>query len=84
MDQCNKISWRDTKFKLTYMAHTSCTQRETNHLWRQLSYLKSSTTTINLALIVHKSLPWSILAHGSPVLGYAAETHINKITRIFK
>jgi hypothetical protein len=40
---------------------------------------KSSTIDINLALIIYKSLIRSILITASPVWGYAAKTHMNKL-----
>jgi hypothetical protein len=40
---------------------------------------KSSTIDINLALIIYKSLTRSILTYASPVWGYAAKTHTNKL-----
>jgi hypothetical protein len=40
---------------------------------------KSSTTDINLALIIYKSLLRSIVPYASPARGYAAKTHINQL-----
>jgi hypothetical protein len=44
-----------------------------------VSYLKSSTTDINLPLVIYKSRLRSILTYASPVRGYVADTFINKL-----
>jgi hypothetical protein len=40
---------------------------------------KSSTTDINLALVIYKLLLRSKLSYASPAWGYAANTYINKL-----
>jgi hypothetical protein len=67
--------------KLTYKIHISCILQKANNRLRQLFPIlkKSSTIDINLALIIYKSLIRSIMAHASPMWGYAAKTHMNKL-----
>jgi hypothetical protein len=65
--------------KLTFRTHIYNILRNANYRLRQLFPIlnKSSTTDINLALVIYKSLLRSILTYASPVWGYAANTYIN-------
>jgi hypothetical protein len=67
--------------KLTHRTHISCILRKANYRLRQLFPIlnRSSTIDINIALIIYKSLLRSLLTYASPVWGYAANTHINKL-----
>jgi hypothetical protein len=67
--------------KLTYRTHISCIPPKANYRLRQLFPIlnRSSTIDINIALIIYKSLLCSILTYASPIWGYAANTHRNKL-----
>jgi hypothetical protein len=67
--------------KLTYKAHISSLLRKANCRLRQLFPIlnKSSTTDVNLAIIVYKPLLRSIVTYAYPAWGYAAESYVHKL-----
>jgi hypothetical protein len=83
------VAWtNETKYlgvildsKLTYKSHIFPLLRKANCRLRQLFPIlnKSSTTDVNLALIVYKSLLRSIVTYASSAWGYAAESYVHKL-----
>jgi hypothetical protein len=61
--------------------HISSLLRKANCRLRQIFPIlnKSSTTDVNLALIVYKSLLRSIVTYASPAWGYVAESYVHKL-----
>jgi hypothetical protein len=80
----NETKYLGVDSKLTFRTHISRILRNANYRLRQLFPIlnRSSTTDINLALVIYKSLFRSILTYASPVWGYAANTYKNKVLTI--
>jgi hypothetical protein len=67
--------------KMTFKLHITHTLRKLNYRLRQLYPIinRSSSIDIHLALTIYKALIRPIMTYASPVWGFAALTHINKL-----